>query len=217
MKLNIYSICISLLLLAVFTGCGQKEVSDTPNEVSDTPAVENVPQSEDKKEEGTVIETITIKDSQSDADTQEAPTAPEQEETAVTYPKPEKIKNYEPLSTEDSWFLIGGVTGDAAYKVFVDPRTIVGNNDLVESWSKLEFEETQRDEDGLSYQQVQINSSVDCENRTYSYTDSKFYDGLGRLVDNQSTPYDPQPIIEGTVSAKIADFVCGYELNRPKE
>jgi len=207
MKLKIYSICVSLFLLTVVSACGQKEVVDTP-------AVQNIPKSEEKKEESSVIETITIKDSQSASNKQEVPpTIPEQEETAVKYPRPKKIKNYEPLSTEDSWILIGGVTGDLAYKVFVDPRTIVGNNDLIESWSKLEFQETQRDDDGLSYKQVQINSSIDCQNRTYSYTDSKFYDGLGRLVDNQPTSYDPQPIIKGTVSAKIADFVCSYELN----
>lgn len=210
MKLTIYSICVSLFLLTVVSACGQKKVADTP-------AVQNIPKSEVMKKENSVIETITIKDSQSASDKQEVPTIPEQEETAVTYLKPKKIKNYEPLSTEDLWILIGGVTGDSEYKVFVDPRTIVGNNDLVESWSKLEFEETQRDDDGLSYKQVQINSSIDCQNRTYSYTDSKFYDGLGRLVDNQPTSYDPQPIIEGTVSAKIADFVCGYELNRPEK
>lgn len=217
MKLILNSIFVSLFFLTVVAGCGQKKVSDTADEVSETPPIENVSKPEDTKKENSVIETITIRDSQDAGNQPGSPSASDPDETAVTYPKPEKIKNYEPLSTEDSWSLVGGVTGDTAYKVFVDPRTIVSDNDLVESWSKLEFEETQRDEDGLSYKQVQINSSIDCKNRTYSYTDSKFYDGLGRLVENQRTPYNPQPIIEGTVSAKIADFVCGYEPGGSQE
>jgi len=215
MKLNLYSICISLLVLTAVTGCGQKEVSESP--VVQDMHQQAAEEEQSINENSSVIETITVKNPERAYGNEEAQMEPEQEETAVTYPRAERIKNYEPLSTEDSWFLIGGVTSDTPYKVFVDPRTIAGNNGLVQSWSKLEFEETQRDEDGLSYQQVQINSSIDCQNRTYSYTDSKFYDGLGRLVDTQPTPYEPQPIIEGTVSAKIADFVCGYELNRPEE
>ena len=103
-----------------------------------------------------------------------------------------------------------------AYSVFVDTNSIESQNGLVNSWSKIELKQSERDSDGLSYKEVQISSSVDCENRTYSYTDSKFYDTLGRLVENQAVPYDPQPIIADTVSATIADFVCGYELNRSK-
>ena len=139
-----------------------------------------------------------------------------QEDTAVTYPRPEKIKRYKAISKEDSWFLVGGVTGDRNYSIFVDPKTIESKNGLTTSWSKLQFEEAERDTDGLSYKEVWINSTVNCENRTYSYTDSKFYDSLGRLVENQGVSYDPKPIIAGTVSAQIADFVCGYELNRIK-
>nr|NIU86912.1 hypothetical protein [Nitrosopumilaceae archaeon] len=68
--------------------------------------------------------------------------------------------------------MVGGVTGERAYSVFVDPETIENKDGLINSWSKLEFEETQRDDDGLSYKEVLIASDVDCENRTYSYTDS---------------------------------------------
>jgi len=185
-------IAFLIIILGLFS-CTQKEVAWPP-------VVEDIPQTDGGKDNGSVIEQITEK--------------PREEETAVTYPRPEKIKKYKPVSKEDSWFLVGGVRGDRAYSVFVDPETIESENGLVNSWSKLEFEETRRDEDGLSYKEVQISSDVNCEKRTYSYRDSKFYDALGRLMESQSAPYEPQPIIEGTVSAKIADFVCGYELNR---
>jgi len=217
MKVPNHQIKIALLVaITILLSCGRKELSDAS-------AFQDVPQSQREKDESSVIETIPNKNPQStivvepaSAEPEEVSAKPQEEETAITYPKTENIKVYEPLSKEDAWFLVGGVTGDRAYKVFVDPRTIVGKNDLVESWSKLEFEEAQSDEDGLSYKQVQINSSIDCKNRTYSYTDSKFYDGLGRMVESQPAPYEPQPIIEGTVSAKIADFVCGYETNKPE-
>lgn len=197
---------IALLVVAlVLVSCAQKEVAE-PTDT--TPA----PQTESTSDKNTVLEQITTEDSKEDSADEDL----KKEATARTFPAPDTVKPYEPLKEEDSWFLVGGVTGERAYSVFVDPETIVNRDGLINSWSKLEFERTQRDEDGLAYQQVQIASDVDCERRTYSYTDSKFYDALGRLVERQRTPYEPLPIIDGTVSAKIADFVCGYELNRPK-
>ena len=208
--MKVHKLILALIFLSIIPSCAQKDVQEPSSEVKETPKIETVQESEaivkdsteEEPDENTVIEQITVK--------------PDKEETAVTYPIPQKIKKYEPKAQEDSWFLIGGVTGERAYSVFVDPNTIVSKKGLVNSWSKLEFDETERDSDGLSYNQVQISSAVDCENRTYSYLDSRFYDGLGRLVENQSVPYNPQPVIQGTVSAKIADFVCGYESNRPK-
>lgn len=198
---------ILVIVISGVVGCSTKEVVDPPI-VEDVPQVDSSTHSpqdiEDfssQNEDNSVIEQITAK--------------PEQKDTAVTYPKLKKIKKYERVDKDDSWFLVGGVTGDRAYSIFVDPDTIESENNLTNSWSKLEFEKTQRDEDGLSYKEVRISSTVDCENRTYSYKDSKFYDSLGRLVESQPAPYEPKPIVDGTVSSQIADFVCGYQLNRP--
>lgn len=225
MKPRVFIIFLVMFCLAAGISCAQKDVGEEEPELqsaaepngeeavvpADEPEREEPPvtakpdpDTSDSADDRTVIEQITAK-------------PPEvQEDTAVTYPRPVKIKKYKPGSKEDSWFLVGGVTGERAYFIFVDPETIETNKGLIDSWSKLRFEETQYDNDGLSYNEVQISSSVDCEARTYSYTDSKFYDSLGRLVENQIVPYNPKPIIEGTVSAKIADFVCGYQHNRPE-
>lgn len=199
-KFAVLLICISILF-----SCAAKEAAEPD-------IVQDIPQKEETADSPQVIEQITKKNSVE----QVIRKNPKTEETAVTYPRPEKIKKYERVNKEDTWFLVGGVTGERAYSVFVDPETIINENGLINSWSKLEFEKTQRDEDGLSYKEVQINSDINCEERTYSYGDSKFYDGLGRLVESQPALYDPLPIVDGTVSSKIADFVCGYDLNRPK-
>ncbi len=197
MKHNKYFLLLSFLFsIAVFLSC-------VPKEIGEPPASTEAPEAEDIQNTAPEIEQTAEED-------------PKKEVTAVTYPREQNVQRYEPGIKEDTWFLVGGVTGDRAYSVFVDPETIVEQNGIVNSWSKLKFEKAQRDEDGLSYKEVQISSDVDCERRTYSYVDSKFYDSLGRLVETQRTPYEPQPIIDGTVSAEIADFVCGYELNRPK-
>jgi len=198
-----------LIIIAGIVGCAQKDAVEPP-------VVQNVPQSESSADTNPVIEQVVNTDPGDRAVIEQITAKPRDEKTAKTYPKIEKIKKYKTTKNEESWFLVGGVVGDRAYSVFVDPETIESENNLTKSWSKLEFEKSQRDEDGLSYQSVQINSAVDCDKRTYSYTDSKFYDALNRFVDRQPAPYESQPIIEGTVSAKIADFVCGYQLNRPE-
>lgn len=212
MNLFKYKTVISALIFILSISCAQKNAPDEP-------PVENVPQSEsvNNTEPITVDISDTGSGSQQKTVIEQITNKPDDENTAVTYPKIEKIKTYSSTIKEEEWFLVGGVTGPRAYSVFVDPETIESKNDLTISWSKLEFEKSQKDEDGLSYQSVKINSSIDCKNRTYSYTDSKFYDALGRLVENQPTPYEARPISEGTVSATIADFVCGYQLNKPEE
>ena len=207
--LNYTKFLVLLIVIITIVSCAQKETAEPP-------VVQNVPITESAADIGEDIEPDVTTDSGNKTVIEQITAKPEDEDTAVTYPKVEKIKKYKTTNTEESWFLVGGVTGERAYSVFVDPETIETENGLTTSWSKLEFEKTQRDEDGLSYQSVQINSAVDCDKRTYSYTDSKFYDALGRLVDKQSTPYEALPIIDGTVSSKVADFVCGYQLNRPK-
>lgn len=198
---------VLLIIISGVIGCSKKEVVEPP-------VVQNIPQDESKTEANPVIEEVSTQNEDNSVIGQ---ITPKQEDTAVTYPKLAKIKKYESIDKDDSWFLVGGVIGDRAYSVFVDPDTIESENNLTNSWSKLEFEKSQRDEDGLSYKEVRISSTVDCENRTYSYKDSKFYDSLGRLVESQPAPYEPKPIVDGTVSSKIADFVCGYQLNRPNK
>lgn len=206
MEPNKYTkVTVLLICISIFFSCAAKEAPEPD-------VVQDIPKTEVPKETPTVIEQITKKNSVD----QVIRKNPKDDETAVTYPRVEKIKKYERANREDTWFLVGGVTGERAYSVFVDPETVENQDGLINSWSKLEFEKTQRDEDGLSYIEVQINSDINCKERTYSYGDSKFYDGLGRLVESQPALYDPLPIVDGTVSAQIADFVCGYDLNRPK-
>ncbi|GJM16654.1 MAG: hypothetical protein DHS20C13_19810 [Thermodesulfobacteriota bacterium] len=207
--LNHTKILALLIMIIVIVSCAQKETAEPP-------VVQDVPITENATDNTVDVEPLVTEDSENKTVIEQITAKPEDKETAVTYPKIDKIKRYKTINKEESWFLVGGVTGERVYSVFVDPETIETENGLTTSWSKLEFEKTQRDEDGLSYQSVQINSAVDCDEQTYSYTDSKFYDGLGRLVDRQSTPYEALPIIDGTVSSKVADFVCGYQLNQPK-
>ncbi|MGB2691477.1 MAG: surface-adhesin E family protein [Thermodesulfobacteriota bacterium] len=204
-----YSKFISLLIFTMAIGCSQKNSAETP-------VVENVPQSESNSEPKLVVVQVSDNTPEGRTVIGQITAEPKKEDTAVTYPKVEKIKKYKSTIKEDTWLLIGGVTGERPYSVFIDPETIQSEKGLVTSWSKLKFEKSQLDDDGLSYKSVQINSAIDCDKRTYSYTDSKFYDFIDRLVESQPAPYEAQPIVDGTVSATIADFVCGYELNKPK-
>ncbi|MEM7009193.1 MAG: surface-adhesin E family protein [Thermodesulfobacteriota bacterium] len=207
-------LAIFVLILSLSYSCADKQVAE--------PVVQDVPQTQDQEPTSDVTEQIT-KPETSEGTTQSPKEIitlepePKEEKTANTPPRSQMVKNYEPSKKDDNWFLVGGVTGERAYSVFVDPDTIEDNNGLISSWSRLEFENSQRDQDGLSFKEVRIESEVDCNARTYSYTDSKFYDSLGRLVEQQPAPYEPQPIVDGTVSSQIADFVCGYELNRPQD
>lgn len=205
-----YSRNIVLLIFIIALGCSQKNAVETT-------VVEDVPQSQVNTEAKPIVVQVSDNTPGNRTVIEQITEKPENEDTAVTYPKVEKIKRYKSTIKEDTWLLVGGVTGERPCSVFVDPETIESENDLVTSWSKLDFEKSQLDEDGLSYKSVQINSAIDCDKRTYSYTDSKFYDFIDRLVDSQPAPYEAQPIIDGTVSATIADFVCGYELNKPEK
>ncbi len=115
------------------------------------------------------------------------------------------------LREKDSWFLVTEVGGDRDYKVYVDTSTIDTMDGEVVSWSKLVFDEDRRDSDGLVYREVSIASSINCEERTYMYRSSKFYDALGKMVYMENVATNRAPIPGGTVSAFIADFVCGYK------
>ncbi len=112
---------------------------------------------------------------------------------------------------EDSWFLVTEVGGDRDYKVYVDTDTVETIDGEVMSWSKLVFDEDRKDSDGLVYREVRIASAIDCEKRTYMYLSSKFYDSLGKMVYMENIATNRSPIPAGTVSAFIADFVCGYK------
>ena len=110
---------------------------------------------------------------------------------------------------QDTWFLVAEVKGKKVYTVYVDTDTIKNTEEGVESWSKLEFPEVQRDDDGLSYNEVQIHSSIDCVGETYAYNTSRFYNYIGQLVYQEDITYNRNKITPDTLSAYIADFVCG--------
>lgn len=112
---------------------------------------------------------------------------------------------------EDSWFLVTEFEGDREYAVYVDTSTIDTIDGAVHSWSKLVFEEDQKDSDGLVYREVRIASAINCEKRTYMYLSSKFYDSLGKMVYMENISNNWSAIPGGTVSEHISNFVCGYQ------
>lgn len=115
-------------------------------------------------------------------------------------------------SIDDSWFLVAEVSGNKIYEVYVDTGSIENAADGVESWCKLVFDSTQRDDDGLSYDEVHIESSIDCEGKTYAYNTSKFYNKIGQLVYQEDIEYNRTEITPDTLSAYVAGFVCGYDF-----
>lgn len=117
-------------------------------------------------------------------------------------------------SIDDPWFLVAEVKGDREYMVYVDTKSIENAADGVVSWSKLVFAAPQRDEDGLTYDEVHIESSIDCEGRTYAYNTSKFYNTIGQLVYQEDISYNRSDITPDTLSAYISDFVCGYDFEK---
>ncbi|MCL4245130.1 MAG: hypothetical protein KJ002_08385 [Candidatus Dadabacteria bacterium] len=119
-------------------------------------------------------------------------------------------------SDDESWFLVTEVKGDTRnYTVYIDTSTIQTVDGEVMSWSKLVFPDDQKDSDGLTYREVRIASAINCTERTYMYSASKFYDALGRMVYNESIETPRSPIPGGTVSEYIANFVCGYTPPAP--
>ena len=128
-------------------------------------------------------------------------------------PKPKPQREPDEKSIEGSWFLIAEVKNDKLYSVFVDGDSIKKTGEGVESLSKLVFEYTQNDEDGLSYNEVHIQSSINCQEKTYAYNSSKFYNAIGQLVYHEDIAYNKKPIEPGDLSAQIADFVCSNDLN----
>lgn len=118
---------------------------------------------------------------------------------------------------EESWFLVTEINGDRNYAVFVDTSTINTIDGAVHSWSKLVFEEDQKDSDGLVYREVRIASAINCENRKYMYLSSKFYDSLGKMVYMENISNNWSDIPGGTVSEHIADFVCGNQPPKSPE
>jgi hypothetical protein len=112
---------------------------------------------------------------------------------------------------DDSWHLVTDVNSEREFAVYVDTSTIQTIDGEVYSWSKLVFDEDQRDSDGLVYREVVISSAIDCAKNTYSYKSSKFYDSLGRMVFMENVATNKSEIPPKSVSRHIADFVCGYD------
>jgi surface-adhesin protein E len=117
--------------------------------------------------------------------------------------------NKESKGYRDTWFLVAEVKGEKVYAVYVDTSSIENAEDGIGSWSKLVFPDVQRDDDGLSYNEVQISSSIDCAGKTYAYNTSRFYNSIGQLVYQEDITYKRNKITPDTLSAYVADFVCG--------
>ncbi len=133
-------------------------------------------------------------------------------------PEPTVVKHEDNSgSYEDSWSLVAEVKDERVYTVYVDTKSIESNETGIESWSKLVFENTQRDDDGLSYNEVQIRSSIDCPEKTYAYNTSKFYNSIGQLVYQEDITYNRNDITPNTLSAYIAEFVCGDDYETAGE
>ena len=123
---------------------------------------------------------------------------------------PGSVVEEKPRGYEDSWFLVAEVKDERVYTVYVDTKSIENTETGVESWSKLVFPAVQHDDDGLGYNEIQISSSIDCAEKTYAYNTSRFYDSIGQLVYQENIAYNRNDITPDTLSAYIADFVCGH-------
>jgi hypothetical protein len=106
------------------------------------------------------------------------------------------------------WYFVSKVAKDRNYKVYVAKESIIENENLRRSWSKLVFDEDQKDPDGKTYKEVYILSSIDCLENTYSYLASRFYNSLGELVYSENIAPDVSPITPDTNSDYISKFVC---------
>ena len=147
----------------------------------------------------------------SERDSDGAP-APRESGAEPTARPPEHIA---PASRDsDTWFLVTDVNAERKFAVYVDTSTINTIEDEVYSWSRLVFKEDQKDTDGLVYREVMIASAISCGEKTYAYKSSKFYDSLGKMVYMENVGTNKSPIPANSVSATIAEFVCGYN---PKE
>lgn len=108
-----------------------------------------------------------------------------------------------------NWFLIADVSGERAFSVFVDMQSVRTNNQSeVTSVSKLVFPEVQRDEDGLLFKEVQVESIINCAEWTYGFSYSRFYDSLGKIVFQEQVAEYDKGITQDTVSYNIAEFLC---------
>ena len=123
----------------------------------------------------------------------------------------------EPRGYVDSWFLVAEVKGERIYTVYVDTKSIENTDTGIESWSKLVFPGVQHDHDGLSYKEVQISSSIDCAEKTYAYNTSRFYNSIGQLVYQEDITYNRNEITPDSLSAYVADFVCGDDYEAAGE
>lgn len=143
----------------------------------------------------------------SERDSDGAP-ASEKSGTVTTAPPLEHIA---PASRDsDTWFLVTDVNAERKFAVYVDTSTINAIEGEVYSWSRLVFKEDQKDTDGLVYREVMVASAVNCGEKTYAYKSSKFYDSLGKMVYMENIGTNKSPIPANSVSASIAEFVCGY-------
>jgi hypothetical protein len=186
--------CVTTVFLAaMLLSCANREIDDSFSPVVDTEA--SIPVTAAAQVEESSPQTPAARDDSP------APKSTPLKSSASAY--------------VDPWFLVAEVKGEKVYSVYVDTESIEEKSGGIQSWSKLVFEENQRDKDGLLYKEIKINSSIDCYGKTYTYNSSKFYDSIGQLVYNEKIEYNSKDITPDTLSAYIADFVCSdfYEDN----
>lgn len=174
-------------------------------------------------EEATQSEVVTSgQDIQAPVDTDPEPSQLEESadraETEIETPAFDADESQQPGSggeTEENWFLVAEITEPKFYKVYVDTTSLREEEGGRESLARMVFFDDQKDSDGMTYREVHIVSVIDCPARTYSYKSSKFFDGLGKMVYQENIGENESEITENSVSAHIADFVCGYEPPEP--
>jgi Surface-adhesin protein E len=130
-------------------------------------------------------------------------------------PTAHPLEHVAPASHDSkAWFLVTDVKAERKFAVYVDTSSINTIDGEVYSWSRLVFDEDQKDSDGLIYREVLIASAIDCAANTYAYKSSKFYDSLGKMVYMENIGTNKSKIPENSVSHFVAKFVCSYD---PKE
>jgi hypothetical protein len=191
------AILLVLCLASPFISCGGKEVKEPAvNKTAGTTGT-SASESEGKSESGAASDSSRMKFA----------------ELSTEHP-PGHIA---PSSLDsESWFLVTKVNAERKFTVYVDTSTINTIDGEVYSWSKLVFDEDQKDTDGLVYRDVLIASAVDCTRKTYEYKSSKFYNSLGKMVYMENIEGKTSKIPANSVSNQVAEFVCGYNPNEAK-
>ncbi|MFI5324357.1 MAG: surface-adhesin E family protein [Thermodesulfobacteriota bacterium] len=192
-------ILLALCLAAPILSCTGKEVEE--------PAINT----------DAVTPGVSIPDGTDESERNVASISAEEESRTGSTESP--LEDAAPAASHDSesWFLVKNVKAERKFALYVDTSTINTIDGEVYSWSRLIFDEDQKDTDGLIYREVLIASAIDCAGNTYAYKSSKFYDSLGKMVYMENVGTNKSKIPENSVSRYVSDFVCGYNPNDAKK